>query len=135
MSKYILLRRTRFEKVQTTGILWVLNGRQTLYSSFTLELPWINNERYVSCIPLGSYDVTKRHSARFGDHFHVLGVPGRRLILIHHGNFYHDTKGCILPGKTLADIDNDGYRDVTHSKQTMIELNSLLPERFNLTVL
>jgi hypothetical protein len=98
----------------------------------TLELPWKDNERKVSCIPIGKYDVVKRKSPKYGNHFHVQDVPNRDMILIHSGNYISDILGCILPGRNPADINNDGYSDVTHSKQTMAELNKILPEKFKL---
>jgi hypothetical protein len=47
---------------------------------FSLEPAWKNKERNQSCIPPGRYKVVKRNSPKFGDHFHVLNVPGRDYI-------------------------------------------------------
>ncbi len=132
---YLVLRRINFDDIQTTGYLRLFMGKQVLFTCYTLELPWKDNARYVSCIPIGTYDVVKRCSQRFGHHFHIRKVPDRSWILIHHGNYYRDTQGCILVGRTLADIDGDGYRDVTHSKQTMNALNNMLPDTFKLAIL
>lgn len=73
----------------------------------TLELPWKNNERDVSCIPLGAYkakrvfDVSLRSGWRIPITFDV-NVPGRSGILFHPGNKTQDTLGCILVGKNFA---------------------------------
>lgn len=100
----------------------------------TLELGWHNNEKRVSCIPKGTYDVVKRTSPKYGQHFHILNVPNRDYILIHHGNFYTDILGCILVGTQHTDINGDGLRDVVNSKVAMAQLVKLLPERFKLTI-
>ena len=76
----------------------------------------------------------KRYSTKYKNHFHVLDVPNRSYILIHHGNYHKHTLGCILVGKTLTDINGDGYRDVTSSVATMNALNKVLPETFKLTI-
>jgi hypothetical protein len=64
-----------------------------------------------------------------------LSVPNRDFILIHLGNFYTDIKGCILPGKGLADLNKDGRLDVTSSKQAMKELLSYLPNEFEIEII
>ena len=69
------------------------------FSCFTLERPWLNNQRRVSCIPAGTYKGRVLPSPRFGiDLPELLDVPGRDQILIHPGNTIDDTEGCILIG-------------------------------------
>lgn len=85
----------------TTGIIeWSLDGKtQSLY---TLELPWKNNERMVSCIPAGNYGVIISYSNQFGKKLPILlNVPDREGIRIHAGNTTADTTGCILVGLSL----------------------------------
>lgn len=64
----------------------------------TIELPWLDNQRRISCIPEGEYILQKRFSPKFQWHLHLQDVPGRDLILIHPAN---DAKkellGCIAP--------------------------------------
>ena len=60
--------------------------------------------------------------------------PDTTYILIHHGNYYTNTRGCILPGDSVADINGDGHRDVTSSKRTMDKLNELLPDEFQMII-
>ena len=64
----------------------------------TLELPWRDNQRDVSCIPEGWYQFRQVDSPRFGDTFEVRDVPGRTNILFHAGNTVEDSSGCILLG-------------------------------------
>jgi len=97
-------------------------------------LPWKNNERNISCIPLGIYDVKKRTSKKFYNHFHVLDVPNRSFILLHHGNYYTDIRGCILVGQDIEDINGDGNEDVVNSKLEMKSLLALMPDTFKLHI-
>ena len=64
----------------------------------TIELPWLNNQRQVSCIPEGSYMLRKRFNQKFKWHLALEAVKGRSGILIHPAN---DAKkellGCIAP--------------------------------------
>lgn len=72
----------------------------------TLELPWRNNYKNMSCIPKGNYQCEVRVSPRFGLVYWVKDVPNRNFILIHSGNWAGDTSkgfkshvnGCILLG-------------------------------------
>lgn len=77
------------------------------YTCRTLELPWRNNQKQISCIPPGEYDVDIRLSNKYGRIYWVRNVPDRSYILIHSGNYAGDTSkgykshvmGCILLGK------------------------------------
>ena len=89
----LVLKRTYFPK----GTQGVLEWKGTLVC-YTIELPWLNNQRRISCIPEGEYLLEQRFSTKFGWHLHLMNVPGRDLILIHPAN---DAKkellGCIAP--------------------------------------
>jgi hypothetical protein len=87
----------------------------------TLELPWIENRRYNSCIPEGVYRITKYSGTNFHDSFWLHDVPNRHAIMIHVGNTIHDTQGCILPGLEITP------RGVLQSKNAMKVLNDQLP--------
>jgi len=127
----MIIKRLTDDGVQTLGIMTLPNGK--VYH--TLELAWKNNNKKVSCIPKGKYKVRKRTSAKYGEHFHILNVPNRDMILIHFSNFHSDLLGCIAPGKGLADINKDGRLDVTGSRQAMKELLSTLPKEFELEII
>ena len=64
----------------------------------TLEPPWKNNEKNVSCIPEGEYRCVKVRSPKFGVTFEVVSVPDREFIRFHEGNWAKNTKGCPLLG-------------------------------------
>ena len=119
---------------QTIGQLYVVKDNAIIFDCYTLELPWLDNKKRVSCIPNGTYKCVKRVSEKYGHHWHVTNVKNRSLILIHSGNFYDQTLGCILVGKSLVDIDKDGLTDVSSSNPTMNKLRSILPDEFELTI-
>jgi hypothetical protein len=96
----LILKRSYFEK-GTNGALFI-NGR---FICFTIELPWQDNRRNVSCVPEGAYEVVPRISKRFRNHLHILNVPGRSLILIHPANdAAKELRGCLSPVSQLSGI-------------------------------
>src|SRR5690554_1329961 len=111
MSTRIVIKRTYSPKV-TTGCAELWSAGKLVFEFVTLELPWKNNERRVSCIPTGIYHAIKHTSPKFKESFWLQDVPGRSEILIHVGNFTREIRGCILPGDRYADIDGDGIIDV-----------------------
>jgi len=129
-----ILHRIEETEFHTLGELFILEDGELLYKCKTLELPWRLNQKKVSCIPKGIYNVVPRQSPKYHEHFHVENVPNRDYILFHSGNFTKDTLGCILVGRAHVDIDGDGNRDVTSSSSTMKELNAIIKESFELTI-
>ena len=137
----LYLNRTKFKKVQTLGTLimakdkkYISNDSNIEYSEFiseckTLELPWLDNHPFISCIPAGEYWIKRRWSPKLGNHLKVLDVPDRTDILIHSLNFYTQTQGCIGVGKRLVDINNDGWKDITNSRETLNIILSFLKWR------
>lgn len=133
---HMALVRQQENQNQTLGQGCIFADDFTVLLEFCiLELPWKNNERRVSRIPSGVYDVVKRHSPKYQEHLHILNVPGRDWILMHHGNFYSDILGCILPGTDHLDINGDGLKDVTSSKATMKKIMALVPNEFKLQII
>jgi hypothetical protein len=94
----LLIIRDTFTKKSTIGELF-LNKE---FMCDTLENPYINNERNISCIPEGQYSVRLRTAKESNsrDYLHLLvqDVPNRDYILFHIGNSAKDTRGCILLG-------------------------------------
>ena len=97
----LLLIRDSFSDKAVIGKLY-LNSE---FYGHTLELAWKDNQKRVSCIPKGVYEVKKRHTQKSKykyEHLHILDVPDRELILMHIGNYPKNSKGCILLGNTRA---------------------------------
>ena len=111
----LLIIRDTFTKKSTIGKLFI-NGE-----SFcdTLENPYINNERNISCIPEGQYNVRLRlaRESATRDYLHLLvqDVPDRDWILFHIGNYPSQTKGCILVG-------NGRKQDVVENSRLAMDL-------------
>lgn len=115
----VLLRLVNDRNVQTLGRLYFFEGAEELLGAALLELPDRGNAFQVSRINAGRYKVVRRWSERYGWHLHITDVEGRTLILIHAGNYYTDTKGCLLPGTSFTDINQDGYLDTRLSRRTL----------------
>ena len=97
----LLLIRDSFTDKAVLGKLY-LNSE---FYGHTLELAWKENQKRISCIPKGVYEVKKRHTEKSKykyEHLHILDVPDRELILMHIGNYPKNSKGCILVGNTRA---------------------------------
>jgi hypothetical protein len=94
----LLVIRETFTEVSIIGNLY-LDGE---WLCDTLENPYIDNQRSISCIPAGQYKVRLRTAKESAtkDYLHLLvqEVPDRSLILFHSGNTAKDTRGCILVG-------------------------------------
>ena len=97
----------------------------------TIERPWQNNRRSVSCIPTGIYPLIKRVNGRYAtaykkrwnhDHAYEIGdVKNRSAIMIHTGRNLADSRGCVLVAKRVVvkngklssnGTSRDAYRDM-----------------------
>jgi hypothetical protein len=82
------------------------NGKLECEGKFiccTIELPWKNNEKRVSCIPEGKYLLRKRYSRKFQWHIEVVDVKNRSFILLHPANnALKELNGCIAPVTKLS---------------------------------
>ncbi|WP_420577507.1 DUF5675 family protein [Ekhidna sp.] len=108
----------------TNGKLY--HGEQLV--CFTIELPWLHNRRNVSCIPEGTYEVSKRYTKTRGTHLILENVEGRSGILIHPANnALKELKGCIAP---VSSLDAPGIG--SSSKKATEKLQNLLFEVLNL---
>ena len=132
--KAILIRLADDGK-QTLGQLLVFDGLIKIFECKTLELPYLDNQKQISCIPVGTYIVKKHTSPTFGKVFYVSGVPNRSEILIHKGNFNKDTKGCILIGSGFGDINKDGTTDIVNSNKTVEDMLKVMPDEFKMTII
>ena len=106
----------------TLGVLYV-DGLAVCY---TIELPYVNNQRNVSSIPVGTYKakVVKGHP-RLGDCIEILNVPNRQGIFIHVANSVKEIRGCIAPNLHLT-----SFITGAESKEAMKRIfNSMIDDR------
>jgi hypothetical protein len=119
--KLIKIYRNWQDENQTLGSCTVYDDyKKPLFSALSLERGWRNNEKGVSCIPIGMYKVVLEYSNRFKtDLWEIKGVENRSECKFHAANYWYQLNGCIALGSRLADINKDGYNDITSSKNTM----------------
>lgn len=108
----VLLER-QFLSECTLGHL-IINGREFCK---TLERPWKENQRNISCIPNGDYICQKRFSVKFGICFELINVIDRGGILIHAGNLVRHSRGCILLGENYGILESQ--QAILNSRKTM----------------
>jgi hypothetical protein len=116
----------------------------------TLELPWKENKRSISCIPEGFYLVTLSGPVLKDDpnteedesggrrprpysHYIVHGVKGRSGILIHVGVDVNHSQGCILVASRFKDV-NTSQPKLEDSGAKLLWMTKNLPKKFNLLI-
>lgn len=111
----------------TFGV-WI-NDDRPLFA--TLELPWKDNQKDISCVPAGTYHVAITFSNHFQkDVFLLSGVPNRDNVEIHVGNTVKDILGCIIVGMEYSMSD---YA-IVNSKIAFTNLMNIMPSEFDLTI-
>jgi hypothetical protein len=127
MSQRIVIDRYSPEESQTIGKFYLLGQSDSLLKEWdSMELPWLNNQQYISCVPIGIYTAIRHYSPKFGECLWIQDVPGRSEILVHYANYHYDLLGCIGIGQDLAYIDQDKDIDITSSRKSMRELMELI---------
>lgn len=136
MSLTVELVRVKHTDKSTLGMLFIGGS----FIAYTLENPWLDNKRRVSCIPIGTYEVGFRttggkhnqYAARYGKkHYGMLevkDVPNRTFILFHVGNWAKDTHGCILLG-TRAGVNMIGSSRKAYAQVYPIIAKALRADR------
>ena len=110
----------------------------------SMELPWKDNKRGISCIPEGSYITTKEPPIPANDpqgrkkrdywHFRLHNVPNRSGVLIHKITYVKDLQGCLGTGFSFKDFNKDGILDMADSTAALEKLVNTLPDKFTLTI-
>ena len=122
--------RIDYQAEETLGNLLIYDSHLRILDVKCLELPWKNNQVGVSCILPGFYELHKHVSPNHGPCLWIKAVGGgeilpggRSEVLIHKANWAagekRQLKGCVAPGESFSDIDQDGWLDVTYSKKTL----------------
>lgn len=127
---------------------WFFNGEPLCK---TMELPWKDNQRSISCIPEGDYVVSKEPPISKDDptteedesggrkprpywHFRLHNVPGRSGVLVHLITYVKDLRGCIGVGLRFADINEDEVLDMLDSTKALNTLINTMPDKFILRI-
>ncbi|MBK9980805.1 MAG: hypothetical protein IPP15_00010 [Saprospiraceae bacterium] len=132
----LLLIRESVNTHNTKGKLELFNNNgNKIYECLTLELPFKDNQRYISSIPAKEYEVEKHESEKLGPVLHILDVENRSQIYFHIGNHVdgeggkNQVEGCILVGDRYIDIyPYDGIEDIVNSGETMKKILNLLDD-------
>ena len=138
MEVLVIVNRNEDNGKQTIGTMQVFGSTSTpIFDCKTIELPWKNNQKSISCFHKGEYECEKvgpTASIPY-PHIWIKNVEGREGIKIHRANFVRQLRGCIGVGDKHIDIDKDGEKDVTNSTKTLDKLMAILPNKFKLEVL
>lgn len=121
----VTINRITYTDQETFGTLVATRGKAN-FTCKTLELPWRNNQKGISCIPKGTYEV--RYSywwSKFRYNYLLQNVKDRSGIFIHHGNYAYkkdgkpDIEGCILLGASYGDVNKDKVLDILSTSVTV----------------
>lgn len=99
-------------------------GRISELGIWILELPWRNNEAYVSCVPTGIYLVNPDEEGKYTGHPELKNVYGRTENVIHVANRVTELEGCLAPGLT-ARIDEHEVPSVQYSAKAFARVKAL----------
>ena len=124
--KLTVYRLTESPAVPTYGVFLRDTG---VPFALTLERPWRDNQRSISCIPRGRYTAKRHISPKFGETFWIQDVPGRSEILLHKGNLADDSHGCILVGEKFDPVNGqDGIAASREAFEEFMRLTAGLDE-------
>lgn len=126
--KEVILTRDVLLSNQSLGTCVVVGEFcQELFKSESIERGWKDNQRNISCIPEGVYELVLEYSPRFKQNlWEIKGVPNRSECKFHAANYARQLNGCIALGEKRIDIDGDGFHDVTNSKKTMLNFHAAM---------
>lgn len=121
----------------TLGCLTFEGLRDPIF--WTIELPWLENTPFKSCIPAGEYHVIPYHSKNYKNAFHILGTEPRDGILFHASNWADELEGCIAPGTGTGYMMHEGKmkKCVTSSVTALEQIHQIVwrPEGFDLRII
>jgi hypothetical protein len=87
----------RFPSIKDGTFGVILDG--DLPFCLSVERPWLNNQRNISCYPDGDYICKRVQSPKFGNTFEITCIPNRTDCLFHKGNIMDDSHGCTVLGE------------------------------------
>lgn len=132
MKEYVLIIRD-YHKDYTSGVFRLVRDNDLLFEGFSLELPWKDNQRNISCIPEGSYKVIRNKTGKH-KYYRVENVEDRSLIEFHPANTVNDLAGCLSVGDYCAfDFNKETYT-IWHTQLFLTKLLELVPNGFILII-
>jgi len=128
--------KTTITRIYSTKITTGVFSMESGFMTNTMELPWVNNARNISCIPEGLYEVIKQKATKTRpyDFFRLMFVPNRSGILIHRITYVKDLRGCIGVGREWFDLNKDGIPELIRSGDALREMINRLPDTFTLEI-
>jgi len=126
----VTLHRYYGDTYCTLGIMSIEGLEDPIFH--TIEKPWLNNEKFVSCIPKGTYICKPFFSQTlktYPEVWQVWNVPNRTFILIHVANRADQLEGCIATGLSAGYMkDKSGVlrKAVLNSMNAMDDIKRIL---------
>jgi len=132
----INIHRIQSDEYGTFGVWTDANGKKLCV---TTERPPTGDH---PCIPKNQYRWKKFFSPHNGECLLLMDVPGRTFIEVHSANVWQQLLGCIavgaafdyFTGKTKDGTTYTNQKGVTHSKDTLKYLLSILPETGSMVI-
>lgn len=129
MSDVVLTIKRTYLPDRTLGNFITDTGAILIKSQ---ELPNLNNQHDISCIPEGTYTCKWFLHQRLGWIYEVLNVANRQYIYIHSGNFTSEILGCIETGDKYGQIN--GVNAILDSKDSLTKLFNYAGSQFTLNI-
>lgn len=131
LSRKMLLTLKRISQSEngTFGVLL----KNNIPLCVTLEDPWNDNKKNISCIPNGTYKAFSYNGTKYKNVWILDNVEDRYAILIHQGNTIQDTRGCILVGQRYGELDDKPA--VLGSRLALNSLRKILPSHFDIKII
>lgn len=128
MHPEVRVHRWQQNEVQTSSVCSVLDEyRHPLFASVSLERGWMNNYPNISCYPIGEYVLVYEWSSRFKRMlWEIYGIEGRSECKFHSANHWWQLNGCNALGLRFKDMNADGFKDITYSRNTMQQFDQAL---------
>ncbi len=132
----LIVERFEDNGKQTLSHVHIMENNISLFQFAGMELPWKENEKMISCIPIGVYGCEKvKQTANIPyDHISVLSVPNRSGVCLHKANFVTQLKGCLAIGDKHVDINGDAIKDITNSGRAFEVLMRMMPDKFKMEI-
>lgn len=108
----------------TLGNLTAFVNSAIVFKCKTVEPPYKDNQRCVSCVKEGTFPVimvneTDKYKHK---HFLLLDVPGRDNIRIMSAQYVNQMSGCVCPTKHIHDMNRIGKIDIFDSLSALTDL-------------